>query len=201
MIDPVDALRQGLIVAAPTESFFGLLVDASDTRAVDGLIREKGRSEKGAPILLPDRESWAELVLEIPPLAERLADAFWPGPLTIALPRSPIIDERLALDGTIAVRLPGPSLAAELARRYGRPLTATSANLSGEPAAITADAVRRSFADAIQSGRLSVEGDVAPGGAPSSVVVVRGSDLEIVREGAIERARILSVLAGSNRAV
>jgi L-threonylcarbamoyladenylate synthase len=191
VIAAVEALARGFVVAAPTESFFGLLADAGNPSAVAELIRIKARSEKGAPILLPNRESWAALVREIPPAARLLADAFWPGPLTIALPKSAVIDDRLGLDGTIAVRLPGPSLASELVQRYGRPLTATSANLTGQPPATTAEAVRQSFPS------LLVVGETAPGGAPSSVVVVRGDIVEVAREGAIDKQRISSVLAGA----
>lgn len=192
------ALEAGAIVAAPCESFFGLLVDATSRLGVDNLLRVKARAQKGAPILLPDRESWAEFVLEIPEAAAVLADAFWPGPLSIALAASPGIDPRLGLDGTVAVRLPGPCLAADLCRAFGRPLTATSANPTGEPPATCADDVKRRFATEVSAGQLHVLGEQAPGGLPSSVVVIRAGAVAIVREGAISTERISRALAGSS---
>jgi L-threonylcarbamoyladenylate synthase len=188
-------LERGGVVAAATESMFGLLADATRSDAIDRLLGAKARgAEKGMPLLLPARAAWRALVTEIPPVAERLADAFWPGPLTIALPASPGLDPRLLLDGTVAVRLPGPSPAAELARAFGRPLTATSANLSGEPATADVAVVERSFARAIAAGELALVPIAAPGGSVSTVVVVRDGVLQIVRVGAIstlelERAR------------
>jgi L-threonylcarbamoyladenylate synthase len=194
----VRALEEGGIVAAPSESFFGLLVDATSQLGVDNLLGVKAREQKGAPILLPNRECWADFVLDIPEAAAVLADAFWPGPLTIALAASPGIDPRLGLDGTVAVRLPGPCLAADLCRALGRPVTATSANATGEPPATSAVEVKQRFAAEISSGRLVVLGDLAPGGQPSSVVVIRAGAVAIVREGAISTERISRALAGSS---
>jgi tRNA threonylcarbamoyl adenosine modification protein (Sua5/YciO/YrdC/YwlC family) len=198
MTPELRALAEGAIVAAPSESFFGLLVDATSRLGVDNLLRAKAREQKGAPILLPDRECWSDYVLDIPEAALVLADAFWPGPLTIALAASPGIDPRLGLDGTVAVRLPGPCLAAELCRAFGRPVTATSANPPGEPPATDADDVRQRFAAELSAGRLHVLGDRAPGGMPSSVVVIRAGAVAIVREGAISAERISRALAGSS---
>ncbi len=190
----LDSLRAGRVVAAATESFFGLLADASSETAISALSLLKPRADKGVPILLPNREAWATLVVAIPLLAARLADRFWPGPLSIALPARPEIDSRLVLDGTIAVRLGGPSPAAELARELGRPLTATSANLPGDPPAISSDHVRRAFPDAVARGALWVLDGIAPGKSPSTVVVVDDDALRIVREGAVSRAAIESLL-------
>jgi L-threonylcarbamoyladenylate synthase len=185
------ALSAGRVVAAPSESMFGLLADAQSPAAIEALLALKARSEeKGMPLLLPDRAAWARLVSEIPPLAARLADAFWPGALTIALPAATGLHERLVLGGMVAVRLPGPSPAAELASGFGRPLTATSANPPGEPATADPARVRRYFDAAIAEGRLSLVDVPARGGSVSTVVLVRGSELEIVRVGAIAPSEI-----------
>jgi tRNA A37 threonylcarbamoyladenosine synthetase subunit TsaC/SUA5/YrdC len=126
--------------------------------------------------------------------ASALADAFWPGGLSVALPAAPALDRRLLLDGRVAVRVPGPSPAAELARAFGRPLTATSANLPGEPPATTALAVERVFAAALRDGTLTVWRDKASGGLPSTMVVVEGNRARIVREGAVGRESVQKVL-------
>ena len=126
-------LRAGGVVAIATESFFGLLADIANPSAVDALFGLKPRgADKGVPIVLPARAAWASLVSgKVPALAQGFADALWPGGLSIALPAASSVPDRIALDGSIAVRLPGASPAAELARRFGRPLSATSANLPG----------------------------------------------------------------------
>ncbi len=188
-------LHGGRVVAAATETFFGLLADATRGDAIERLYEVKPRTpDKGMPVLLPSRAAWGALVQEIPPLAARLADAFWPGPLTIALPAAAGVDPRLVLDGSIAVRLPAASPAAELARELGRPLSATSANQTGEPAPTSSRTVRASFADALADGRLVVVDGWAPGGAPSTVVVVAGDHARVVRAGAIETHRLEAVL-------
>jgi L-threonylcarbamoyladenylate synthase len=186
MLEALAALERGAVVAAASESVFGLLADIAHEGAIERLLRVKSRSEeKGMPVLLPDRESWGRLVVEVPPLAAQLADAFWPGPLTIALPARPGLHERLMLGGSVAARLPGASPAAELARAFGRPLTGTSANPPGSAATASSDRIRDYFADAIRQGELVVVPDPGPGGSVSTVVVVRDGSVEIVRVGAI----------------
>ena len=192
----LEQLVQGGVVAAATESLFGLLVDATRPDALDCLFALKPRADKGMPLILPDRRAWLDLVVEVPEAAARLAAAFWPGPLTIALPARPELDPRLVHDGTVAVRLPGECPAAELVKSFGKPLTATSANPTGQPPTASSAVVRAAFPAAVANGRLFVMDDTARGGAPSTVVVVRGDRVEIVRPGAIRRALVERV-AGS----
>ncbi|MCC6213855.1 MAG: Sua5/YciO/YrdC/YwlC family protein [Polyangiaceae bacterium] len=181
----VAALRAGRVVAAPTESSFGLLATL-DPAALPRLFGVKPRGhEKGVPLILPDRAAWLEVALPPLPDARRLADRLWPGRLSIATPARPDLDPRVTLDATVAVRLPGPSLAAELARAVGRPLTATSANPPGEPPLLAAAEVRAAFARQLEAGDLVVVGDVAPGGPPSTIVVVVAPAARVVREGAV----------------
>lgn len=189
--EALRALGEGRVVAAATESFFGLLADAESSRALEALARLKPRGlEKGIPLILPNRTAWTAWVEAPSPLAERLAAAFWPGPLTIALEARSRVDRRLTQDGRIGVRLPGPSLAAELAQRSGRTLTATSANLPGMPPATRDDQVERAFARAVADGELVVVPGSAPGGAPSTVVVVEHDALSVARAGAIPTDKI-----------
>ncbi len=188
MIDEaVRVLRQGGVVAAATESFFGLLADAQNPRAIDALLSLKPRgADKGQPLMVPDTASWRATVGEVPPLAARFADAFWPGRMTVVLPALPgAVDVRVTLDGTVGVRMPGASPAARIVAAFGGPLTATSANPPGEPPAVTDDDISRAFPDAVVDGRLKVVKGVAPGGAVSSIVVVRGEHFHVVRAGAV----------------
>src|SRR4051812_2817239 len=180
-------LAAGKVVAAATESFFGFLADIGNPLAVEALFALKPRgADKGVPIILPARAAWSELVSgAIPRLAEAFADAHWPGGLSIALPAAPNVTPRVALDGSLAVRLPGASAAAELARRFGRPLSATSANLPGAPPATRSDAVEAAFPEAIARGALFVLSGESPGGAPSTVVRISEADYAVARVGAV----------------
>jgi L-threonylcarbamoyladenylate synthase len=180
-------LAAGKVVAAATESYFGFLADIGNPVAVEALFALKPRgADKGVPTILPSRSAWPMLVAgPIPSLAQAFADALWPGGLSIALPAAANVPARVALDGSLAVRLPGPSPAAELARRFGRPLSATSANLPGAPPATHSAAVEAAFAGAVARGELFVLPGVSPGGAPSTVVRVSEDEYAVARVGAV----------------
>jgi L-threonylcarbamoyladenylate synthase len=189
------ALERGGVLAAATETLFGFLADATRRDAIDRLFTLKPRGhEKGVPLLVPDLDSWRTLVREVPAVARRLADAFWPGPLTIALAAADAVDPRLTLEGSVAVRMPGPSIAAALVRALGRPLTATSANRPGEPPAVDPADVRTTFASELARGDLYLVGTRAPGGAPSTVVSVEGERWRVVRLGAVGLERLEQVV-------
>lgn len=180
-------LAAGKVVAAATESYFGLLADIANPIAVEALFALKPRgADKGVPTILPSRSAWSALVAgSIPSLAEAFADALWPGGLSIALPAAPGVAARVALDGSLAVRLPGECAAAELARRFGRPLSATSANLPGAPPTTRSAAVEAAFPEAVARGVLFVLSGESPGGAPSTVVRVSETDYAVARVGAV----------------
>ena len=188
-------LEAGKVVAAATESFFGLLADIGNPRAVEALFALKPRgADQGVPILLPSTSAWAALVAgEIPGLARAFATAFWPGPLSIALASAPDVSPRVAQGGTLAVRLPGRSAASELALRWGRPLSATSANLPGAPPATRSSAVAVEFAEAVERADLYVVPGASPGGAPSSVVIVTGNTYRVARVAAVSISALDSI--------
>jgi L-threonylcarbamoyladenylate synthase len=192
----VLALEQGLVVAAATESSFGLLADATSKRALDRLLAVKPRgADKGIPIILPDEASWSLLVPDVPAAALALAREFWPGAFSIALRAYPSLDSRLTLDGSVAVRLPGASLAADLARAFGKPLTATSANLPGDPPANSDAEVLAALGSAALRGDLVVAPGQSPGGPPSTLVLLEAERARLVREGRVPLARVREVLA------
>jgi len=180
-------LAAGRVVAAATESYFGLLADIENPIAVEALFALKPRgADKGVPTILPSRDAWPALVAgAIPSLAQAFAAAHWPGGLSIALPAAPSVAARVALDGSLAVRLPGASPAAELARRFGRPLSATSANLPGAPPATRSAEVEAAFAEAVARGMLFVLPGESPGGAPSTVVRISEDGYAVARVGAV----------------
>lgn len=194
--EAVATLQNGGVVAAATETFFGLLADARREDAIDRVYALKGRAEgKGSALLLPTIDAWRDLVVEIPELAERLAQAFWPGPLTIALSAKPGLDPRLVVSGKVGVRLPAPSDAARLTTAFGAPVTATSANRSGEPPFTTSEEVEAAFSEEIARKDLVVRKGRAPGGAASTLVVVEKDEVRLVREGAISVAAMKAVIA------
>ena len=178
----VRALREGGVVACATETFFGLLADALDAGAVDRVCALKGR-QKGLPValLLPNVEALDMVSDAVSPAAWQLAQQHWPGPLTLLVRARAGLSPALVKDGTVGVRVPGPSPALQLVQAFGSPLTATSANRSGEPAAQTAQEVQRAF----PGGLAAILGTDAPGGLASTIVDTTRSELVVVRQGPI----------------
>jgi L-threonylcarbamoyladenylate synthase len=180
----VAALRRGEVVAYPTETFYGLGVDAFDELALARLRLVKGRGEKAISVLVEGGQMLARLCDEVPPRALALMRRHWPGALSIALPARAGLPAALVSDGCVAVRQSSHPIARALCARFGGPLTTTSANPAGAPPATSAAAVREAFGGACQV----LDGGVTPGGAPSTLVRVRGERIEILRRGAIEIA-------------
>jgi L-threonylcarbamoyladenylate synthase len=178
----VAALRRGEIVAYPTETFYGLGVDALDELALARLRALKGRDGKAISVLVDGPDMLDSVCSSVPPLAAKLMKRYWPGALTIALPARRNLPGSLITEGCIAVRQSSHPTAQALVAGLGRPLTTTSANLAGQAPATTDEAVEEIFA-----GRCRIlHGGATTGGAPSTLVRVRGSKLEILRPGAIE---------------
>ena len=163
-----DLLRRGLPVVLPTDTVYGVGVLPYDAAAVDRLYAVKGRpAEKGIPILLGDVADVAHVAGIIPPAAAALMAHFWPGPLTLIVPRRPELPANLSPDDTIAVRVPDHALARALIRAAGGAVAATSANVSGQPPARVADE-----ALAVLGGRVAavLDDGPSPGGMASTVV-------------------------------
>lgn len=177
------ALRRGEIVAFPTETYYGLAVDALDVAALARLFALKGRgAEKASALLVADLAMLAELCAEVPAGARALADTHWPGPLTLALPARPGLPAAIVSDGCVAARVSSHPMAAALVAAFGRPLTATSANPAGAPPARTAADVAAGFPAAALH---LLDGGQTPGGAPSTLVRLRGGKVEVLRQGAV----------------
>lgn len=183
----VRTLSDGGVACIPTETFYGLAVDALDGAAVRALHAVKGReAAKPVPVLLPDL-SWIDHVsADVSDRVRSLAEAFWPGPLTIVVPAAPALPRVLCPDGTIGVRVTPHAAAQRLLQAFGGPVTATSANPAGLPPAGTAEDARRYFP------LLPVlDAGTTPGGAPSTVVDVSTDTPRIIRAGAIPSDRVL----------
>ncbi|MFW2389448.1 MAG: L-threonylcarbamoyladenylate synthase [Polyangiales bacterium] len=179
----VRVLGEGGVVACPTETWLGLLADARNEAAVQRVATLKGRpADMPIALLLPDARSVDDVAESPSPAARALMDAHWPGPLTILLVAKPGLSARLSRDGRVGVRVPGPSPAAELVRAFGGPLTATSANMTGEPPLRTVAELPPELAAGLGG---AVPG-VSPGGAPSTLIDSTRTPMEILRPGAIE---------------
>lgn len=147
----VIILREGGIAAFPTDTVFGLGADAYSLKAVEKLFKIKGRSfDNPIPVLIAMLEDLPQAARFVPQSAEILIEKFWPGPLTLVLPKTSSIPS-IVTGGrdSIAVRIPDHPLALELLRRFGNPLAVTSANISGKLSAINAEEIRTNFADKI----------------------------------------------------
>ncbi len=178
-----EALRRGGIVAYPTETFYGLGALARDPAAVARLAAVKGRPDgKPLPLVAADRAQVDE-VAELGAAAARLADAFWPGPLTLVLPARPGLPAEItAGTGTVGIRVPGSDVARALARAAGGAIVSTSANLSGEPPPSAPGELAPALVARLD---LVLDGGRTPGGLPSTVVAVERGGVRLVREGAV----------------
>lgn len=194
VITPIKrSLAEGGSIAFPTDTFYGLGVDPGNAEAVERIFTIKERpAGKPILILIDDRERLKDWTAEVPELAEKAMDAFWPGPLTLLFPARDDIPKALTA-GTdkIGIRLPDSAIARQLVHDLGHPLTAPSANKSETDNPLNADDVNQSIGSAID---WIIDAGPAPGGAPSTVLDVTVSPPVIVREGAVSRADIEAAL-------
>jgi L-threonylcarbamoyladenylate synthase len=188
LAEAVTILLAGGVVAMPTDTLYGLAADPFSTAAVARVFAIKGRpAERAMPLVAADVD---QVVRHIGPLSEparRLASRYWPGPLTLLVARPPSMPAEVAGGrGEVGVRVPAHAVPRELCRACGRLLTATSANLSGEPASNDPDDIERSLDVAGGMGvDLLLDAGRTPGGAPSTIVDVTGREVRLVRPGAI----------------
>jgi len=180
----IAALRAGGVVACATETLFGLLADARSAEAVARVVALKRRGSDPIALLAPDLAAVEALADGLDARTRALATHYWPGPLTLIVRARPGLPAPLLRDGTVGIRVPGPSDALTLVRAFGGPLTATSCNLSGQPAARTDAEARAYFGDTLDA---IVPGS-APGGAPSTIVDATGPAPRVLRQGAITLA-------------
>jgi L-threonylcarbamoyladenylate synthase len=192
--DGIAALQAGELIVYPTETFYAIGADAFSSIALRRLFEVKGR-EPGRPVglIAADTAMAFSVAREVPTDARRLADAFWPGPLTLVLPaRDDIAPELAGADG-VGVRVSPNPVARALSGGIGRPITATSANLSGETPASTLEQARSGLGEKV---KVYLEGGKLMASAPSTVVAVNQSGWKMVRLGAISERQLAMALAG-----
>ncbi len=188
----VSVLEQGGIVAFPTETFYGLAVDPFNEKALEKLFSLKGRPlYKPFLVLIQDETQLSELVRSIPQTFRPLMEAFWPGPLTLVFPAGPGLSSLLTGESaTIGVRISPHPVARIFGQIWGRPMTATSANLSGMPASSTAEEVRHFFGAGVD---CILDGGQTPGGMCSTVVGLYKGKLQLIRSGMIDFSSLIQI--------
>jgi len=189
----VLALRRGGLVAFPTDTVYGLGAQAFQRGALRRLYKVKGRgADKAIPVLLPDADAVVQVALDLNPPARRLAERFWPGPLTLVVSRRPDLPDEISPGPTVGVRVPGHPIALALLAEAG-PMAVTSANRSGGADSRSAAEVRAALMDRVD---FVLDGGRTPGGVPSTVVDCTQTLPVILREGPISGDAVLAAWQG-----
>jgi L-threonylcarbamoyladenylate synthase len=186
-------IRNGGVVAVPTDTLYGLAADPFSAAAVARLFAVKGRAaERAVPLIAADGAQAAEYLGRLTPIGQKLADKFWPGPLTLLVAAPPALARDVTGGtGKVGVRVPADAVARAICAEAGRPITATSANVSGEAATADPNLVEQTLGDRID---LLIDAGTTRGGAPSTIVDVTGAAAVLVRAGAISWDEIQTCL-------
>src|SRR4051812_8676273 len=188
----VEAVKSGELVVLPTDTVYGIGADAFTPHAVTALLNAKGRGRNvPPPVLVGSRHTLDGLVYSLPKAARDLADAFWPGALTIIVEHSPSLQWDIGdTGGTVGIRMPLHPVALEVLREVG-PMAVTTANKIGRPAPLTAEAAREQLEYSV---RVYLEAGEAVDPAPSTIVDVTGDVPKVLRDGAIPFEKLRDVV-------
>jgi L-threonylcarbamoyladenylate synthase len=188
----VAAVRRGELIVMPTDTLYGLGCDAFKKHAVASLLRAKGRGrDMPVAVLIGSRKTLDGLAYRMPKAARDLADAFWPGALSIIIRHAKTLDWDIGdTGGTVAVRMPLQPVALEVLREIG-PMAVSSANKTGQPPAVTAAQAQDQLG---YSARTYLDGGPCPAAAPSTIVDVTGDVPRILRAGALSADDLRAVL-------
>ncbi|RYV50678.1 L-threonylcarbamoyladenylate synthase [Pengzhenrongella frigida] len=189
--EAVNAVTRGALVVLPTDTVYGIGADAFNPDAVAALLAAKGRGRQlPPPVLVPDVRTLDGLAADVPQAVRDLVAAFWPGGLTVICRAQPSLAWDLGeTGGTVALRMPDHPTALALLRRTG-PLAVSSANRTGQPAALTATDALDQLGSSVA---VYLDAGVAPGGVASTIVDATGGELRLVRAGAIDLATLRTV--------
>ncbi len=181
----VAVLREGGVVVFPTETSYGLAADATNEAAVRKIFALKGReTKKSVPLIAADR-AMVDRYAALEPEVAQLAKKHWPGPLTVvASARRGLAKSVVRTDGTIAIRVSSHPIARALAKRLGRPIVATSANVSGQPACYSVRAFRKQIDLPSPVGCL-IDVGALPHRKPSTLIKEEGGEIVVLRQGSV----------------
>jgi L-threonylcarbamoyladenylate synthase len=190
----LDVLREGGVIVYPTETAYGLGVDATNPQAVEKIFNIKMRDKgKPLPVIVADKGQADEYAI-FPLRADALVHAYWPGPLTLVVPaRNRANICTIHTDGTVSMRVPGSAWCQSLCQKLGRPITSTSANAAGAPPEYALEGVQKSLGESIPWVDLWIDGGILSGGAVSTVISLV-DEIELLREGAISGEDIKKVI-------
>lgn len=186
------AVRNGQLVVFPTDTVYGLAADAFSEEAVRSLLAAKGRGrEMPPPVLVSSATTLDALAVGVPAWAKALVERFWPGPLTLVCKQQPSLRWDLGdTRGTVAVRMPDDAVALAVLERTG-PLAVSSANRTGQPAALEADDAEEMLGESVA---VIIDGGHSRGEVPSTIVDATGEQGRILRRGAISLDELNEVL-------
>jgi L-threonylcarbamoyladenylate synthase len=188
----IAAIRGGEVVAFPTDTLYGLAVDPRSDAALDALYALKGRTADRTVALIAASLAQAGEVAEIVGVARRLAERFWPGPLTLVVPaRGGLASRSVSAEGLVGIRVPDHDVARALADACGYPLTATSANVTGSAGLSLPDEVAHALPDV----PVLLDAGPSPGGPPSTLIEATALDVRLLREGALPWSRVLDFMS------
>ena len=179
----VSTLHRGGVIGFPTDTSYGLGADAFNSLAIDRLFQIKGRADTKAILVLVDSMEMAASITHFNPSFRQVAEKFWPGPLTLIIPADPRLPLNLTGGtGAIGVRWPAASFASTLVHRFGKPITATSANRSGMPSSVTVAEVRAQLGDTVD---VLIDGGRLPHRQGSTLLDLTVDPPVVLREGPI----------------
>lgn len=192
----VQVLRQGGVVAFPTETYYGLAVDPFNQDALSRLFAVKKRAiSKPVLTLINNREHLQLLVIDISPVFTLLMDQFWPGPLTLVFSAQQSLPALLTGNtDTVGVRQSSHPVANMLADAFGGPITATSANISGQEPAVAATEIKKFFRKGVDA---IINGGKTPGGKGSTIIGIRQNRLQCLRDGVVPYTKIIAAVSAS----
>jgi L-threonylcarbamoyladenylate synthase len=186
-------ILRGGVVAFPTETFYGLGADVLDLEALQKVFQIKRREENKPLLLLVADQTWLpELVKEIPPVAGKLMEKFWPGPLTLVFQAAPHLPSVLTANtGRVGLRISSHPVAQALVQAVGRAVTATSANVTGQPSPSLASEVSHALGKGVDA---ILDGGKTAGGVGSTVLDVSGVLPRIIRQGTVSPTELAPFL-------
>lgn len=183
--------RAGNLIVIPTDTLYGLACDAFNSAAVRAIYAAKQRPfNKPIPILLADSSDLDRIVGTVPDVARSFINQFWPGPLTLLLPKHPDLPAEISNNDSVAVRIPDSRVGREIIRAAGGALAVTSANLSGQAPAETAVAALNQLAGWVTA---VVDDGPSPHAAASTILDCTGDELKLLREGPISAESLLGL--------
>lgn len=193
MAEAALLIRQGNLVAFPTETVYGLGADATDPAAVAGIFAAKGRpSDNPLIVHVADREHLESVIAEVPPAAERLMERFWPGPLTLVLPKRSTVPDAVTCGlATVGVRMPSHPVALALIRAAGVPIAAPSANRSGRPSPTSAEHVMEDLSGRVP---LVLDGGETGVGLESTVIDMTADPPVLLRPGGVTLEQLIEAI-------